>query len=289
MNRTMWPWMRRARGGGSACGEYNDTLVMTDVATAWNELRAVHNAAHMWVVATVVHLRHQLPFALRGIHSDNESAFITAQLTPWCVVEKTVFPRSRPRRANEYGQVEQKNWSAARPAVGDGRHADNAALLTRLYDVLWLYANYCMPVMKCIAKTWHGSRVTRHDDAALMPYARLLASAQVTKAEKACQRAIGAALNPVALSREITRLQALRARRARGRDTTVAYVSAFLLHDISSAFIFGATGFLHGRLRQPQARMEAPWPSLHAHKLSSPLRLLLLDVQPYFCRRHVIT
>lgn len=203
-----------AHDGGSACGDYNYTLVMTNVATGWTELRAVHNKAQTWVFAALLHLRTQFPFTVRGIHSDNGSEFINAHLTRWCAAEKITFTRSRPRRANDNCHVEQKNWSMVRRAVGHGRHVDDEARLNRLYDVLRLFTNYCMPVMKCIAKTRHGSRVTRHYDGALTPYARLLASAQVTEAEKARQRAIYAALNPVALKREITRLQGMLARRA---------------------------------------------------------------------------
>lgn len=165
-----------AHNGGNTCGEYNYTLVMTDVATGWSELRAVHNKAHTWVFAALLHLRTQFSFALRGIHSDNGSECINAHLTRWCAAEKITFTRSRPRRANNTCHVEQKNWSVVRRAVGYGRCADDE---------------------------------TQHYDVALTPCARLLASVQATEAEKAPQRAIYAALNPVALTREITRVHAM--------------------------------------------------------------------------------
>lgn len=57
-----------AHNGGN---QYNYTLVMTDVATGWTELHAVHNKAHTWVFAALLHLRTQFPFTLGGIHSDS--------------------------------------------------------------------------------------------------------------------------------------------------------------------------------------------------------------------------
>src|SRR6266581_2729545 len=70
-----------AHDGGMAAGEYLYTLDMTDVYSGWTEVQAVQNKAQVWVFAALKDLRARLPFALRGIDSDNGSEFINDQLT----------------------------------------------------------------------------------------------------------------------------------------------------------------------------------------------------------------
>ena len=78
-----------AHDGGIAAGEYLYTLDMTDVYSGWTEVRAIQNKAQVWVFAALKELRAQLPFALRGIDSDNGSEFINDQLLKYCQQERS--------------------------------------------------------------------------------------------------------------------------------------------------------------------------------------------------------
>ena len=213
--------------GGNVRGDFNQTLDATDVVTTWTETRAVKNKAQVWVLAALKKLRTQFPFAWKGIHSDNGGEFINAPLIGYCAEEKITFTRSRAGKKNDNAYVEQKNWSVVRRAVGYARYVDDENLLNELYAVLRLYTNFFMPTAKCIEKTRRGSRVTRHYDTPRTPYQRVLDAPSVGKEEKLRLRATYATLNPVALKRELTRLQGRLLRRAarRGAPLVLAEVA----------------------------------------------------------------
>ncbi len=61
--------------------------------------------------------------------------------------------------------------------------------------------------MKLIGKTREGSKVTKKHDKALTPYRRVLASTDISDADKAKLKALYRNLNPAALNRRITKLQ----------------------------------------------------------------------------------
>ena len=69
------------------------------------------------------------------------------------------------------------------------------------------YTNFFQPVMKLVEKTRTGSKMRKKYDRARTPYGRVLASAYVPKQTKEELRQAYAALNPVKLGREISRLQ----------------------------------------------------------------------------------
>lgn len=205
--------------GGNARGQFNQTLNATDVATTWTETRAVKNKAQTWVVGALEEILDDFPFPILGIHSDSGGEFINVPLVKLCDDRDLAFTRSRPGRKNDNAYVEQKNWSIVRRAVGYGRHEDDEDLLNELYRVLRLYTNFFMPTMKCVARTRRGSRTTRHYDRPQTPYQRVVASPWVAAAKKARLHTIYATLNPVALKKEITRLQGILIRRAARRGT----------------------------------------------------------------------
>jgi len=105
--------------------------------------------------------------------------------------------------------VEQKNYSIVRRAVGYGRFDTDQQLqlLNELYSQLRLYTNFFLPTMKLLSKERVGSRVKKKYDPAQTPYQRVLASRQVSKADKQQLRAKYATLNPAALKRQLDRLQ----------------------------------------------------------------------------------
>jgi len=195
--------------GGTAAGDYCQTLDLTDIATTWTETMAVRNKAQTWVFAALKKLRKNLPFPLLGIDSDNGSEFINKYLMDYCKEEKLSFTRSRPYRKNDNCFVEQKNYSVVRRAVGYGRYDTEAqlALLNELYATLRLYTNFFQPTMKLKSKERVGSKVTKRYDEAQTPYQRVLAAPQVSEADKQRLRARYKTLNPAALKRKLMRLQ----------------------------------------------------------------------------------
>ena len=106
--------------------------------------------------------------------------------------------------------MEQKNGAVVRQAVGYLRYDTGAelAVLERLYAKLRLYVNFFQPQMHLVEKTREGAKVHRRYDRARTPHQRLMASSQVEEDAKARLQAIYLSLNPVALRRDITKLQA---------------------------------------------------------------------------------
>jgi len=195
--------------GGESCGDYIQTLDMTDVCTGWTETQAVKNKAQLWVFEAIEQIRERLPFPLLGIDSDNGGEFINSHLYRYCQKEKITFTRARAYRKNDNCYVEQKNYSVVRRAVGYHRYdtEEEQKLLNELYCHLRFYTNYFQPVMKLLEKTRIGSKVTKKYDKPKTPYQRVLESPDVDKEKKKELRHEYAKLNPAELKRQITRIQ----------------------------------------------------------------------------------
>ena len=109
--------------GGPLSGSLIHSLVATDVCTGWTEAvpllardQSLSRAA--WVVEGLEAIGRQLPFSIRGINSDNESAFINETLIGWCNEQGIEFIRSRAYRKNDQAWIEQKNGAVVRRFVG---------------------------------------------------------------------------------------------------------------------------------------------------------------------------
>lgn len=206
-----------AHDGGCAQGDYVQTLDATDVCTGWAEQRAVLNKAQRWVFDALKDIRQRLPFALRGVDSDNGGEFINHHLMNYCQQEQLTFTRSRPYRKNDNCHVEQKNYSVVRRAVGYQRLVGQAAvdLLNALYEQVALRHNFFLPSLKLREKQRQGSRVIKRYDPAQTPYERLLQSPHLPEADKRRLRRRYRQLNPAALDRQIRQLQQRLARLTR--------------------------------------------------------------------------
>jgi len=189
--------------------EHAWTLCFTDVKTGWTECVAVRNKAQVHVFAAIRRARQRLPFPLLGIDSDSGSEFINDQLYRYCLKEQITFTRGRAGRKNDNAYVEQKNWSVVRRAVGYGRYdsPEQLALLDALYTHLRLYVNFFLPVMKLKEKERLGSKVKRLYDDPQTPYARLLASDDISEEDKAELKEAYGYLDLLALRRRIDDLQ----------------------------------------------------------------------------------
>jgi len=195
--------------GGNVSGDYCQSLDATDVATGWNEQRAVKNKAQKWTFEAVEEIRRRLPFPLLGVDSDNGGEFINDHLVRYCKAEKITFTRSRAYRKNDSCYVEQKNYTSVRRNVGYMRYDtdEELALLNGLYDVLRLYNNFFLPQMKLTEKMRVGSKVKKRYDEPKTPYRRVLSSPDVDDLAKKRLKRQYAKLNPAKLKREILELQ----------------------------------------------------------------------------------
>ena len=184
------------------------TLCFIDVYTAWTECVAVRNKAQVHVFEAILRARGCLPFPFLGVDSDNGSEFINNQLVRYCKCEPITFTRGRVGNKNDNAYAEQKNWSVVRRVAGYLRYdtLEQLALLNRLYAAVHYYANFFLPVMKLASKSRVGSRVMRVYDRPQTPYARVLASPQVTDEHKELLRETYQLLDLVDLRQQVSDL-----------------------------------------------------------------------------------
>ena len=84
--------------GGPLSGSFIHSLVATDVCTGWTEAVPLLAREQSLVVEGLEAIGRQLPFSIRGIDSDNGSAFINETLIRWCNERGIEFTRSRAYR-----------------------------------------------------------------------------------------------------------------------------------------------------------------------------------------------
>ena len=110
--------------GPRAEGSFVHTLVLTDVASGWTECVALPVREQSLIVEAISGLRAKLPFALLGLDTDNDTAFMNDTLWNYCRKQGIVFTRSRAYPKNDQAWVEQKNGAIVpqadwlRPAGG---------------------------------------------------------------------------------------------------------------------------------------------------------------------------
>jgi len=172
--------------GGIAKGDFAWTLNWTDVKVQWTEQAAVFNKAQVHVFAGIERIRARLPYPLLGLDSDSGSEFINAHLYRYCIQEHITFTRGRAGRKNDNPYVEEKNDSIVRNWVGYGRFDTQAQVdtLNELYELLRLYTNFFLPVMKLKKKLRIGSKIKKIHDKATTPYRRILRAGDVSKKVK---------------------------------------------------------------------------------------------------------
>ena len=90
-----------AHCGGSVSGSFIHSLVATDICTGWTEAVPLLAREQSLVVAGLEAISQQLPFAVLGIDSDNDGAFINETLIKYCADRGIEFTRSRPYRKND--------------------------------------------------------------------------------------------------------------------------------------------------------------------------------------------
>jgi len=188
-------------GGTKIDGDFVHSFVMTDIATGWTECLAMPYRSGTLVLEYVERVRPALPFPLRGLDCDNDTAFMNEAVFDFCKATGIELTRSRAYKKNDQAWVEQKNGSIVRRLVGYGRlrGLEATETLASLYEVSRLYINFFQPSFKLKSKTRHGARVTKRYEAPLTPLERVLRSASVPEATKRRLRAKFRALDPLDL------------------------------------------------------------------------------------------
>ena len=116
-----------SHSGDRADGDFLQSLNVPDIHTTWVETCAVMGKSQVRVHEALEPLRQALPFALRGIDSDNGSEFINAHLYRYCRTHQLQFTRGRPYKKDDNAHIEQKNWTHVRKLMGYVRYVAEAA------------------------------------------------------------------------------------------------------------------------------------------------------------------
>jgi hypothetical protein len=195
------------RGGVKVGGNFVHTLTLTDINSGWTECAALTVREQSLVVEGIRATASRVPFALRGLDTDNDSAFMNETLKSYCNQHRIEWTRSRAYLKNDQAWVEQKNGAVVRRLAGYGRLSGLAAAvaLQRLYGSARLYVNFFQPSFKLASKQRDGALVHKRYHRPLTPCQRLLASDRIDETVKQQLRKQFAALDPVAL------LEAIRA------------------------------------------------------------------------------
>jgi hypothetical protein len=192
-------------GGVKQGGNFVHTLTLTDIHSGWTECAALTVREQSLVVEGIGAVSQRLPFALRGLDTDNDSAFMNETLQGYCNQHRIEWTRSRVYLKNDQAWVEQKNGAVVRRLAGYGRLSGlaAAAALQHLYESARLYVNFFQPSFKLASKQRDRALVRKRYHPPLTPYQRLLASDRVDVTAKHHLREQFAALDPVALLKTI--------------------------------------------------------------------------------------
>jgi hypothetical protein len=196
-----------SHSGDRADGDFLHTLNLTDIHTTWVEHGAVLGKSQVRVQERLAELRAALPFALRGIDSDNGSEFINAHLQQYCRTHQIQFTRGRPYKKNDNAHIEQKNWTHVRKLMGYVRY-DSAAALTAMnavYADLRLLHNLFLPSVKLQRKDRVGARLRRYYDTPQTPLERVRACAHVDATKVAALTQQRDRIDPFVLAARIDR------------------------------------------------------------------------------------
>ena len=196
-----------SHSGDRADGDFLHTLNLTDIHTTWVEHGAVRGNSQVRVQARLDQLRAALPFALRGIDSDNGSEFINAHLLRYCRTHQIQFTRGRPYKKDDNAHIEQKNWTHVRKLLGYVRYDSDAALeaMNAVYADLRLLQNLFLPSVKLQRKARVGARLRRYYDVPQTPLDRVRRCPQADSVKVAALERQRDRLDPFALTARIDR------------------------------------------------------------------------------------
>ncbi len=197
-----------AHCGDTLMGMFAYTVDFVDIATGWNEQRAVWGKGEAGVLEQTKDVEGKLPFALLGFDSDNGSEFLNYHLLKYFTqrTNPIQFTRSRAYQKQDNAHIEQKNWTHVRQWFGYHR-LDNprvVALMNELYTSEWrLYHNFFSPSVKLISKKMVASKTIKCYDTPKTPYQRVLESKNIAPSVKRKLKEQFNGLNPFSLRKAI--------------------------------------------------------------------------------------
>lgn len=200
-----------AHCGGSLEGSFVWSITLTDILSGWTQNGAVWNKGQYEVHEFLKKTEDNLPFMIRGFHSDNGGEFINHHLHSYyrdrnMPVEMT---RGRSGQGNDNPHVEQKNNTHVRMLLGYQRIEDPALIynINQLYDAANLLQNYFCASMHLVCKERRGSKYYRKHDDPITPCQRLMNSPTITELQKTFLTEVKTNLDPYKLRRQINALQ----------------------------------------------------------------------------------
>jgi hypothetical protein len=199
-----------AHCGTSLMGSFVWSLTLTDIYSAWTEIRAVWNKGADGIMTQIEDIEKSLPFEMLGFDCDNGSEFLNWHLIRYFSDEqgnqRIQFTRSRPYHSDDNAHVEQKNWTHVRQLFGYERFSNQAMveLMNDLYkNEISLMNNYFLPNAKLQEKQRIESKILKKHDKPATPYQRLMSSSHVTEQNKQKLTEIYNKLDPFALKETI--------------------------------------------------------------------------------------
>lgn len=198
-----------AHSGPLARGSFVQTLVLTDIATGWTECAPLLVREQTVLTAVLDELRVQLPVAVRGLDTDNDTEFINESMLEYCLAADIEFTRCRPYRKNDQAWVEQKNGAIVRRMVGHQRleGIPAAVVLAELYAAARLFVNFFQPSFKLAEKHRDGAHVYKRYHPPATPYQRMLTDARISEDVRQRLQERCVELDPVRLLRDIRSAQ----------------------------------------------------------------------------------
>ena len=199
-----------AHCGESLLGQFAYTLNFVDIATSWNEQRAVWGKGEAGVLKQIEDVEKRLPFPLLGFDADNGKEFLNYHLMRHFTKRRkpVQFTRSRPYHKDDNAHVEQKNWTHVRQWLGYQRleNPDVIPLMNDLYATEWRwFHNFFCPSVKLIEKKVVASKTIKKYDTPKTPYQRVLESPDVAPSIKRSLKEQYSTLNPFRLRKIIER------------------------------------------------------------------------------------
>ncbi|WFU40224.1 transposase family protein [Bradyrhizobium sp. CB82] len=102
----------------SVSGAFIQTLTMVDVATGWTECFPLIVREAALVVEPLDRAQNLLPWPVRGLDFDNDTAFMNDTVVSWCRSHNVEVTRFRAYKKNDQAFVEQKKRSYRSPPGG---------------------------------------------------------------------------------------------------------------------------------------------------------------------------
>lgn len=190
-----------AHCGTSVGGMFVYTVNAVDIATGWNEQRAVWGKGYQGVKEAIENMEHDLPFPLRGFDCDNGGEFLNWHIQKYLCQRKqpVQYTRSRPYQKNDNAHIEEKNWSVVRQYLGYNRFEDRelAGQLNQIYTSEWRQLmNFFLPSTKLVEKYRDRSKIIKHYDQPKTPFQRILKSTAISRKSKQELKQTFETLNP---------------------------------------------------------------------------------------------